>query len=115
MSLTPASTKLKLVARAIATRGHAEQASKDVRAELGATALAWAGSMPHSRVNSRSVAAASAEPPPSPDAIGRFFVRVSAAPCADARARPQCSRGREHEIVLGVAKLASERPDSLQA
>ena len=60
-----------VTARAIARR--AQQAGTSARP--GATAVAWAGSMPHRRVSRRSAAAASADPPPIPDATGKFLVR----------------------------------------
>ena len=83
---------------------------------VGATDSACFGSICQREVSNRSAAAASAEPPPMPEATGRFFSSVSDAPCSTAaaasaraafsarlssarRVRPERACHRERKIV----------------
>ena len=67
-----------------------------------------ASSLPafHSAFRPRSAAAASAEPPPMPDATGRFLVSVS----AGASPPPKRPRRAQHQIVAFAVQACGERP-----
>ena len=70
----------------------------------GATASACSGSMPHNDVSSRSAAAASADPPPIPDATGKLLVE------RDRRALVDPRRFGAARRAARIARLSSSPP-----
>ena len=71
--------------------------------------------MPHSRVSRRSAAAASAEPPPMPEATGKFLLRCKRAPASTPRhASRSASAAVDDQIVAGRQPVR-KRPADLQA
>ena len=64
----------------------------------------------HSRHNRRSVAAASADPPPIPEATGRFFSRTMRPVATTPVSVGQSAGGTQHKIVGLAAQPGCERP-----
>ena len=73
---------------------------------VGATDSACFGSICQREVSNRSAAAASAEPPPRPEATGRFFSSVSDAPCSTAAA--EASARAAFSARLSSSSLSSD-------
>ena len=85
----------------------ARRRGRPARRRRGRAAPPGAGSGTcQSRASRRSVAAASAEPPPMPLATGSDFVSRSAAPRPGGR---RSARGAQHEVVGAGAEVAGER------
>jgi hypothetical protein len=68
---------------------------------------------PHSRLSSRSAAAASAEPPPRPDATGSTCAGAARRPDSSPFERCKASAARTDEIVPGI-EAAGERALDLE-
>ncbi len=66
--------------------------------------------MRHSRQSSRSAAAASAEPPPMPDATGKFLVRTIRPPAVTPAAAARTLAARSTEVVRLSGKCPGKWP-----
>ena len=66
-----------------------------------------------SRASPRSAAAASLDPPPTPDATGRFFFStIETGPLAPPQSRRRISRARSTRLVSSVGTLPANGPST---
>ena len=68
----------------------------------------------HSRAHSRSAAAASAEPPPIPEATGRFFSRCSAASAGTPQCNARALAARRTRFSAAVPRAAAKGPETVR-